>query len=555
MGEAPEGLPAAAVLSALRAWYEGLGAREAVVRYLPDKKRTNESSRAMLGRARRQLAAFARQRHRPDLAQPFEGPASARVTMARAAARSIEQMRDLPPPQPLIGDELERWLDPRVAKALQACGMRTLADLTVRIPRRARWWVGIPGLGAIAASRIEAFFAKHPALTESARALIACEATQDVVPWERLKVPRELDGSNGALRAPSGSCALRANNDYAAVRAWIGLHESPATQRAYRKEAERLMLWAIVERELPLSSLTTEDATAYRKFLRHPTPQVRWVGPSRPRTSLEWRPFNGKLSSNSVAYTVSVLGALFRWLVEQRYLLANPFAGMKVRGAGRKVALDRSKALNDSEWSWVMAVANLLEVRESWTLGAAQRLRFVLTFAKCTGLRPAELVHARLGDVSTDAQGHLWLMVTGKGVKPGKVARPAAALAALEMYLAQRGLSTVRRHWLPATPLIGALEGEADAGITSGQLWRTLRRFFDLAATSIEADVPAAAERLRRATPHWLRHTHATFALSQGVELTSVRDNLRHASIATTSTYLHGDDAKRSKQMDKAFAH
>jgi hypothetical protein len=32
------------------------------------------------------------------------------------------------------------------------------------------------------------------------------------------------------------------------------LHESPATQRAYRKEAERLILWAIVARGKALSS-------------------------------------------------------------------------------------------------------------------------------------------------------------------------------------------------------------------------------------------------------------------------------------------------------------
>jgi hypothetical protein len=37
-------------------------------------------------------------------------------------------------------------------------------------------------------------------------------------------------------------------------------------QRADRKEAERLMLWAIGGRQLALSSLTTEDAIAY---LRH----------------------------------------------------------------------------------------------------------------------------------------------------------------------------------------------------------------------------------------------------------------------------------------------
>ncbi|SIT45027.1 hypothetical protein BN2475_520005 [Paraburkholderia ribeironis] len=49
------------------------------------------------------------------------------------------------------------------------------------------------------------------------------------------------------------------------------------------------------------------------------------------------------------------------------------------------------------------------------------------------------------------------------------------------------------------------------------------------------------------------RHTHATHALARGAELTTVRDNLRHASIATTSIYLQSDDIKRARQMDQAF--
>lgn len=43
------------------------------------------------------------------------------------------------------------------------------------------------------------------------------------------------------------------------MNAWLTLHEAAATQRAYRKEAERLILWAILERGKPLSSLTTEE--------------------------------------------------------------------------------------------------------------------------------------------------------------------------------------------------------------------------------------------------------------------------------------------------------
>ena len=115
------------------------------------------------------------------------------------------------------------------------------------------------------------------------------------------------------------------------MNAWLSLHEATATQRAYRKEGERLMLWALVERGRALSSWTTEDAIAYRAFLRPPGPRARWVGTPQPR-SPAWRPFAGDLSARSAAYALSVLNALYRWLIEQRYVLANPFAGVKVRG-------------------------------------------------------------------------------------------------------------------------------------------------------------------------------------------------------------------------------
>ncbi len=49
------------------------------------------------------------------------------------------------------------------------------------------------------------------------------------------------------------------------------------------------------------------------------------------------------------------------------------------------------------------------------------------------------------------------------------------------------------------------------------------------------------------------RLPHATHALAKGVELSAVRDNLRHASISTTSIYLHSDDVKRARQFGQAF--
>ncbi|MDZ5454956.1 site-specific integrase [Azohydromonas lata] len=545
-------LPDAAALAALRAWHEGLSARAAVEQYLPHALLDGASARSVLGGIRRWLQRLARSRQRPDLAETFTVEHRGDTAHARAVAQAIETLRALPKPQPLIGDRVERWLPARIAAALQAAGIDTLAALTLRVPRRRRWWTAVPGLGATGARQVESFFAAHPELTERARALVAAPAL-DVRPWERIALPQELDGSQGRFRAPRESCALDARDDYAAVQAWLERHESEATRRAYRKEAERLILWAVLERGKALSSLATEDATAYRAFLRRPAPAARWIGPPRPRHSPEWRPFAGALSARSIKYTVSVLGALFRWLVEQRYVLANPFAGMKVRGASSTAPLDAGRGFSLPEWRLLRVIADGLEWSYGWSAPAAQRLRFVLDFAYATGLRASELVGATLGAIETDARQESWLHLVGKGAKTGKVALPPLALTALERYLVQRRLPVTPTRWAPETPLVGNLADEAN-GITTARLWALMRRFFATAAGVIEGDNPQLAEKLRRASPHWTRHTHASAALELGADLTTVRDNLRHASISTTSTYLHGDDTKRAREMAAAFS-
>lgn len=504
----------------------------------------------MLGGIRRTLVAFATSRHRADLAETF-GERSA--VSADTVSHAIETLRSLRAPVPHIADEIDRWLPPRVVAALQAHGIRTLADLTVRIPRRRRWWTTIAGLGVAGARRVEAFFAAHPALTERARSLIVAAPAGDIVPWEQLRVPHEVDGSRGQFRAPRAACLLNASNDYEAIQSWLALHESAATQRAYRKEAERLILWAIVERGRALSSLTTDDAIAYRSFVRRPTPRERWVGPSRPRHSIEWRPFTGALSPRSAAYALNVLSALFRWLVEQRYVLANPFAGVKVKSHAPRAGLDVSRGFSEGEWLLIRTHADGLEWSYGWSVSAAQRLRFLLDFGYATGLRASELVGATLGDVRRDEHGDHWLHVLGKGGKRGKVALPPLARTALDQFLVQRGLPVTPVRWNPATPLIASLD-EGGARIESTRLWRVLRRFFVLVADAIQDERPATTEKLRRASPHWMRHTHASHALARGAELLMVRDNLRHASISTTSTYLHSDEVQRARQFDQAFS-
>lgn len=258
-------------------------------------------------------------------------------------------------------------------------------------------------------------------------------------------------------------------------------------------------------------------------------------------------------SARSTVYALTVLSALFRWLIEQRYVLANPFAGVKVRSQAMRPALDTARGFSEGEWLLLRIIADGLEWSYGWSAPSAQRLRFLLDFGYATGLRASEFVGAVLRDVRHDERGEPWLHLIGKGGKPGRVPLPPLATSALDQYLLERRLPLTPERWKPATPILASLGEDEGVGITGARLWRVMRRFFLKAADILHDDHAALAEKLRRASPHWMRHSHASHALAHGAELTSVRDNLRHASIATTSMYLRGDDLKRARQITEAF--
>lgn len=226
----------------------------------------------------------------------------------------------------------------------------------------------------------------------------------------------------------------------------------------------------------------------------------------------------------------------------------------QVRGVSRVAPLATTHVFLGGEWALLRTVADGLEWSYGWALPAAQRLRFVLDFGYATGLRASELIGATLGWIERDAHGGHWLHLVGKGSKAGKVVLPPLARSALDRYLMQRSLPTTSAHWEPKVRLIGGLMSDASTGLTAARLWRVMRRFFLQAAEVIEPHNASLAERLRRASPHWMRHSHATHAQENGADLTAVRDNLRHASIATTSVYLHSDDGKRAMQIGSALA-
>ncbi len=64
----------------------------------------------------------------------------------------------------------------------------------------------------------------------------------------------------------------------------------------------------------------------------------------------------------------------------------------------------------------------------------------------------------------------------------------------------------------------------------------------------IVSRVAAAAGLPRAVSPHWLRHAHATHALERGAPVHVVAAALGHASVSTTTRYLHARPGSGSAQ-------
>ena len=114
------------------------------------------------------------------------------------------------------------------------------------------------------------------------------------VPLDALVIPATLDGRGGTNRAAGRQAQISAANDLDAIRAWLArFTDTKTTFDNYRKEAERLVLWSVVQLGKPLSSLTHEDLLVYQHFLADPQPSTVWMaggGRKHPRTDARWRP-------------------------------------------------------------------------------------------------------------------------------------------------------------------------------------------------------------------------------------------------------------------------
>ncbi len=131
-----------------------------------------------------------------------------------------------------------------------------------------------------------------------------------------------------------------------------------------------------------------------------------------------------------------------------------------------------------------------------------------------TGIRRAELVHLKVGDV--DSQRMVIHIHEGKGRKDRDVP------------LSAKLLETLREYWRCVKPRNYLFPGQsADAPLTTKAVWFACHTAVKRAGIQ------------KRISPHSLRHSYATHLLESGADLRTIQLLLGHADIKHTLVYLH----------------
>ncbi|WP_346798237.1 site-specific integrase [Halomonas sp. Bachu 37] len=338
-------------------------------------------------------------------------------------------------------------------------------------------------------------------------------------------------------------CRISATSDIEAVGQWLQEYQaSERTQRAYRREAERLLLWLGVQ-GVSLAQMDRQYLAEFDAFLADPQPRCDWIGPTRPRQDPNWKPFRGPLSAASRRQTLVILQGLFAWLVEAGWVSHNPFRLMRDKRRRLNNQHHTVERYLESElWQWFWAWLNQPPAQAATAREHYEHERRIVIFAFAYLLAPriSEMASASMGDFKR-REGRWWWEVIGKGGKHARIPLPEDMLYYLGQWRMTLGLEKLPEgdEADQASPVIRALDGKR--GIGDNQLYRLIRHTFARAADDLEAQGgdPGHVLALRQATPHWLRHTSITHQAQAGVELRYLAESARHSRLDTTSQYLH----------------
>jgi len=251
--------------------------------------------------------------------------------------------------------------------------------------------------------------------------------------------------------------------------------------------------------------------------------------------------------------TIVILHCMFEALRNVRgsnglgYISMNPF--ILVREMATVDDEDEiEEALSQDEWAEVLITIEALPKDTSRDLAHYHRARWLFQLLYRAFLRRDEAAQLKMGNFIESADG--WdLKFIGKGQKKARIVATTKLMGELRVYRLF--------HGLPAFPSPGedrpallSVNGK-DQPVGDQLIYLICKEIFQATADRIETTKPASAAYLRKASPHWMRHTGITHSLEEGIDPRYVQAQARHASLSTTARYDHKERKRWREQLER----
>ena len=261
---------------------------------------------------------------------------------------------------------------------------------------------------------------------------------------------------------------------------------SPHTVAAYSKDIQRF--FDFVSKEYQLKSLLVVNYSMVRSWI------VYLV--------------DSGISNSSINRKISSLKTYYKFLLKTSQITETPLAKHRALKVAKKVQIPFSQT----------EVEGVLELFDHANDFRTLRDKLIVELFYSTGIRRAELIGLRLSDIS---EAQKTIKVLGKRNKERIIPLLPSVLTTIARY----------KSFREVLPSLGAskilLVTSKGNAIYETLVYRVITRYFSEISLKVKK------------SPHILRHSFATHLLSQGAELTAVKELLGHASLASTQVYTH----------------
>jgi len=241
-------------------------------------------------------------------------------------------------------------------------------------------------------------------------------------------------------------------------------------------------------------------------------------------------------SPRTVRLHLSVLSGFCRFLMKEKRLAANPVRTVaKPKMEKRLPEFYREESMNeyfagtdcdasDENLSLITGTDKASEAAYSRRLE-----RLIVSMLFSTGMRRAELIGLRIGDVDFSRRT---MTVRGKGDKVREIPLVPSLCKEISLYL--QAVET----------MVGRVRSAEEPLAVTGKGLKLYPVFIDRAVKRALGQIGSITGRK---SPHVLRHSLATELLDEGTDLNSIKELLGHSSLAATQVYTHNTIEKLKK--------